>query len=35
VEVETPAGASITLQMTGQIRNVAAGPKGERDWGSN
>jgi hypothetical protein len=28
VEVETPAGASITLRMTGQIRNVAAGPKG-------
>jgi hypothetical protein len=28
VEVETPAGASITLRMTGQIRNIAPGPKG-------
>jgi len=28
VEVETPAGASITLRMTGEIRNVAIGPKG-------
>ena len=28
VEVETPAGASITLRMTGEIRNLAAGPKG-------
>jgi hypothetical protein len=35
VEVETPAGASITLRMTGQIRNVAVGPKGGPAWGSN
>jgi hypothetical protein len=34
VEVETPAGASITLRMTGEIRNVAAGPKGGTRVGS-
>src|SRR5271156_5117234 len=28
VEVETPAGASITLRMTGELGNIAAGPRG-------
>jgi hypothetical protein len=30
VEVQTPAGASITLRMVGAIRHVAATPKGAR-----
>jgi|SRR5580693_3776413 hypothetical protein len=34
VEVETPAGASITLRMTGEIRNVAVGPDGGRRVGT-